>query len=174
MRWWSSPSKGGRPAIERARALVGAGVAADQVVVEVPFAAGPVPVAAVRAVATAGFAAGASLAAPADLAEAFDRRTGPADRRTVDEEPAEPGTPNATTEAHEPATPKPPAPATVDGWEIGALLGAIGLGVRTVRGVAPERFRRVATVLERLDAAASARDAATSARAAATTSEVRS
>ncbi|CAN5724320.1 hypothetical protein BH10ACT1_BH10ACT1_29330 [soil metagenome] len=40
-----------------------------------------------------------------------------------------------------------------DGWQIGALAQVLALDVAAVRGVAPERFRRVAAVVAAIDSA---------------------
>lgn len=45
------------------------------------------------------------------------------------------------------------SPARRDGWEIGTVTAILSAGVATVRGVAPERFRRIAATLHAVDAA---------------------
>lgn len=45
------------------------------------------------------------------------------------------------------------SPEVLAGWEIGTLVAVVGAGVATVRGVAPERFRRVVATLAAIDGA---------------------
>ncbi|NLD78153.1 MAG: hypothetical protein GX643_15970 [Acidimicrobiales bacterium] len=55
-----------------------------------------------------------------------------------------------------PVAGRPHAGGAADGWEIGTIFALLSHGVALVRGVDPERFRRVATVLGQIDGASRA------------------